>query len=175
MAFNARNAEGDGEVQAERVESDKDPRQEGGSEMGEERAAEIAGWFEYASSCLDMYGKSLLSAARINVNRFVRSALELPGIAALKKIVNPHVFLLDPPKFRGKDALGDIRGLVKKSCEKLASLDMARAGDDRKGIVDGEWANRARDNFDGVARLTHLDRKYPDALSKIKLGPGEEE
>jgi len=157
-------------------------RKDGGSEMGEERAAEIAGWFEYANGRLDKYDESLLYAARVNVNRFVRSALELPGIEALKRVVSPQMFLLDPPKFREnageKDTLGDIRGLVKKSCEKLASLEMSRAGDNRKDVVDGEWASRARvfdENFDGVARLTGLDKKYPDSLSRIKLKPGEEE
>lgn len=150
--------------------------------MGEKRAAEIAGWFEYANGCLDMYGKSLLSAVRINVNRFVRSALELPGIEALKRVVSPQVFLLDPPKFREKageeDTLGDIRELVKKSCEKLAALEIAKSGDDRKSVVGEEWAGRVRtfdENFDSVARLTGLDRKYPNAFSRISIEPGEEE
>jgi hypothetical protein len=161
----------------------EDRRQKGGSPIGGKRADEIVGWFEYANGCLDMYGKSLLFRTGVYVNRFVRSAFELPGIAALKRIVNPsNIYLFDPPKFRERageeDTLCDIRALVKASCAKLAALDMAQAGEDRKAVVDEEWARKARtfdENFDGVAKLTRLNKRHAVNCLGGKAAPGKME
>lgn len=161
---------------AEPVEREE-RRQEGGSEIGKERAQQIAGDFEYATNILRLYSKSLPTALRIEGRELINSLLESSGIVALKRLVRPTTLVLGVPEFREMDTLGDIRDLVRKACDKLASMDIAKAPEDRKALVDEEWGSRTRNlllHFDTAAKLTHLDKKHSSVFSRIGLESGEE-
>jgi|GEM_PF-6743000 len=144
-----------------------DRRQEGGSEIGIERAQKIVDAFEALVGVHVQYATDFFTGMRVQTREVINRLLEKVGLDGFVEPI-PLVKKIAIPSFRKDDSLEDVKRVVLQAYEKMSSGVL----DDLSGRAWDQEISYMRRCFSVIAEMAHLDRRYKGKVSKVDLESG---